>query len=55
MAKIRAEDAVDILLEGNEALNATLAEFMSPLITRSTFTNADGIGKLLLSRNSDTS
>lgn len=36
-------EAVDILLEGNEKLNATLAEFMAPLVTRSSV-EINGIG-----------
>ena len=34
---------IDFLLEGNQKLNDTLAEFMAPLVTRSTFEH-DGIG-----------
>jgi len=35
---------IDFLLEGNQKLNDTLAEFMAPLVTRSTFEH-DGIGQ----------
>jgi len=38
---------IDFLLEGNQKLNDTLAEFMAPLVTRSTFEH-DGIGQSLL-------
>ena len=37
---------IDFLLEGNQQLNDTLAEFMAPLVTRSTFEH-DGIGQSL--------
>lgn len=40
----RTGDGIDILLEGNQKLNETLSEFMSPLVTRSTFEH-DGIGQ----------
>ena len=40
---------IDFLLEGNQKLNDTLAEFMAPLVTRSTFEH-DGIGQSSVTR-----
>jgi hypothetical protein len=43
---------IDFLLEGNQKLNDTLAEFMAPLVTRSTFEH-DGIGQSTLTNPND--